>query len=116
MMERRGQLRSIEPWERAEGSPAPLGATWVESEQAWNFALFSRHATGVTLLLYREDDLARPVVQLPLDPVKNKTGPIWHCFLPKSAAPRALYYAWRLDGPRDPAHGQRFDAQKVLLD
>jgi glycogen operon protein len=111
-----GPQRSVEPWERAEGSPATLGATWVESEQAWNFALFSRHATRVTLLLYREDDLARPVLQLPLDPVKNKTGPIWHCFLPKSAAPRALYYAWRVDGPRDPAHGHRFDPQKVLLD
>jgi glycogen operon protein len=116
MMERRGQLRSIEPWERAEGSPAPLGATWVESEQAWNFALFSRHASGVTLLLYGDGDLARTAFQLALDPIRNKTGPIWHCFLPKSAAPQARYYAWRVDGPRDAAHGQRFDAQKVLLD
>jgi isoamylase len=49
-MNRLGQLQGIESWERTEGSPAPLGATWAESERAWNFALFSRHATGVTLL------------------------------------------------------------------
>jgi hypothetical protein len=36
-MNRLGQLRSVEAWERAEGSPSPLGATWVESEKAWNF-------------------------------------------------------------------------------
>ncbi len=116
VVKRLGHLRSVEPWERAEGSPAPLGATWVESEQAWNFALFSRHASGVTLLLYNENDLARATFQLALDPVGNKTGPIWHCFVPKSAAPRSEYYAWRVDGPRDPAHGHRFDPQKVLLD
>jgi isoamylase len=115
-MRRLGHLRSVEDWEKAEGAPAPLGATWVESEQAWNFALFSRHATSVTLLLYGEKDPAEPVFQRMLDPVRNKTGPIWHFFLPKSAAPHAKYYAWRVDGPRDPAHGQRFDQSKVLLD
>jgi isoamylase len=115
-MTRLGLLRSVEVWERAEGSPAPLGATWVESEQAWNFALFSRHATSVSLLLYGEQDPARPVLEVALDPVGNKTGPIWHCFCPKSAAPSARYYAWKVDGPREPANGQRFDPQKVLLD
>ena len=115
-MNRLGQLRNVEDWERSEGSPSPLGATWVESEQAWNFALFSRHASGVTLLFYGEEDLAQTVFQLSLDPIKNKTGPIWHCFVPKSGAPHAKYFAWRVDGPRDPAHGQRFDPQKVLLD
>ncbi|HEU0039208.1 MAG TPA: hypothetical protein VFR76_08035, partial [Verrucomicrobiae bacterium] len=62
-MSRLSQLKSVEAWERAEGSPCPLGATWVESEQAWNFALFSRHATGVTLLLYGEVE-GKPVHQL----------------------------------------------------
>ena len=115
-MNRLGLLKSIEPWERVEGSPAPLGATWVESEKAWNFSLFSRHATGLTLLLYVEQDLAKPVFQLQLDPVQNKTGPIWHCFVLESSAPRARYYAWRAEGPSDAAHGQRFDPQKILLD
>lgn len=68
-----GQLRSVENWERTEGSPMPIGATWVETEKAWNFALFSRHATGVTLLLYGERDLVKPVRQVRLDPLRNKT-------------------------------------------
>jgi glycogen operon protein len=86
------QLRTVEEWERTEGSATPLGATWVESEQAWNFSIFSRHATGLTLLLYASDDVAHPALERHLDPVENKTGPVWHCFVPKSAAPCARYY------------------------
>jgi glycogen operon protein len=110
------QLRTIEPWKRAEGSPTPLGATWVESERAWNFSIFSGHASGLTLLLYAADDVVHPVHEQHLDPIQNKTGPVWHCFVPKSAAPDAQYYAWRAEGPFEPAHGQRFDPDKVLLD
>ena len=72
-----GFLRTIEDWELIEGAPAPLGATWVESRQAYNFALYSRSATGVTLLLYTEADPATPVHQLQLDPQINKTGRVW---------------------------------------
>jgi glycogen operon protein len=94
-----------------------LGATWVESEQAWNFSLFSRHASGVTLLLYSEDDVVRPVFQIALDPIRNKTAAIWHCFVPKSTAPLARYYAYRVDGPSwEPRQGHRFDSQKILVD
>jgi isoamylase len=115
-MNRGGYCRSVEPWERAEGSPAPLGATWVEPDRAWNFALFSRHATGVTLLLYSEEDSIQPLFQLALDPIQHKTGPIWHCFVTESAAPKARYYGYRVEGPSDPQRGQRFDAQKILVD
>ena len=111
-----GHLRTIEFWERAEGSPAPLGATWVESEQGWNFACYSRHATGVVLLLYGEEDPATPAHQVRLEPLQNKTGRIWHCFVPVSAAPAARYYAYRVEGPWDPGRGYRFDASKILLD
>ncbi len=114
-MNRLSQLKSVETWERAEGSPSPLGATWVESEQAWNFALFSRHATGATLLLY-DNDVVKPVAQIKLDPVQNKSGAIWHCFVPESSAAGAKHYAWRIEGPHEPASGQRFDPEKVLLD
>jgi len=116
-MNQLSQLRSVEPWERSEGSPSPLGATWVESEQAWNFSLFSRHASGVTLLLYAEGDVVRPILQLALDPIQNKTAAIWHCFVSKSRASQARYYAYRVDGPLGEAwHGHRFDSQKILLD
>jgi glycogen operon protein len=109
-------LRTIDPWERAEGAPAPFGATWVASHRAYNFALFSRNATAVTLLFYRRDDPVTPVAQHPFDPQVNKTGPIWHCWLPAGALNGATLYAYRVEGPRDPARGHRFDPQKVLLD
>jgi len=110
------RLQTIEPWELAEGSPSPLGATWVASERAWNFALYSRHATRVTLLLFGADDLIQPVFAKELDPLYHKTGRIWHCLVQLAVAPTARYYAYRVDGPSDPEHGQRFDAHKTLLD
>jgi hypothetical protein len=71
-MNRLGQLKSVEEWERVEGSPSPLGATWAESEQAWNFALSSRHATGVRRSLYGDADVVKPVLELKLDPVQRE--------------------------------------------
>jgi glycogen operon protein len=109
-------LRSVDNWERAEGAPAPFGATWVPSHRAYNFALFSRNATAVTLLFYTRDDPVAPVAQHPFDPQVNKTGPIWHCWLPAGALRGATLYAYRVEGPRDPARGHRFDPEKVLLD
>jgi glycogen operon protein len=110
------RYRSAGSWERAEGSPAPLGVTWLEAEQGWNFALFSRHGCEVTLQLYSAADPAKPVYKVALDPRHNKTGPIWHCFVPKSEIHGARFYAYRVDGPRETARGHRFDAEKVLVD
>ena len=44
--------KSIESWDSFEGTPAPLGATWVDLQSAWNFSLYSRDARAVTLLIY----------------------------------------------------------------
>ena len=93
-----------------EGNPTPAGATWTED--GWNFTLYSRHATEVTLLLYGATDFVKPVIALELDPIRNKTGRIWHCFLPWMEDAR--YYAYQVDGPTGAFH--RFDAQRVLLD
>ncbi len=71
-------------WIAAEGSPYPLGATWVDSAQAWNFALYSKHAESVTLLLYAEADLVTPVFTYCLDHLQNKSGSIWHCRLARA--------------------------------
>ena len=43
------------------GSPWPFGVQWVEEGDAFNFSLYSRHATAVTLLCYTEEDPAAPV-------------------------------------------------------
>ena len=39
-------------WAATEGLPFPLGPTRIEEEDACNFALYSKHAQSVTLLLY----------------------------------------------------------------
>jgi glycogen operon protein len=54
-------------WATTEGSPTPLGATWIVPEEAWNFALYSENATAVTLLLYTEQEVMIPVYQYHLD-------------------------------------------------
>ena len=94
----------------SEGEPFPPRATW--KEDGWNFTLYSRHASRVTLLLYDEEHFARPLATLTLDPLQKKTGRIWHTFVPRLAG--AQYYGYRVEGPIGVLH--RFDAQKVLLD
>lgn len=111
-----GNLLSIDAWEKRYGAPSPLGVTLVEEYQAYNFALYSRDASDVTVLLYNDHDFVNPVYQFRFDYLINKTGRVWHCWVPLAQAPGAKYYAYRIDGPRLSQAGQRFDAQKILLD
>lgn len=106
----------MQDWYAREGSPSPLGVTWIKGEAAYNFALYSKYATAVTLLLYSEIDLSIPTYEYGLDPLANKSGRIWHCRLHKSAIPDARYYAYHVMGPNRPEEGHRFDPRKVLLD
>jgi isoamylase len=105
-------------WACEEGSPRPLGSTWIEAERAYNFALYSKHAESVTLLLYGEGDLERPALIVPLDPLRNKSGRIWHCRIAQSEMQPARYYGYAVNGPRPAGRYEwhAFDADKVLLD
>jgi isoamylase len=98
--------------QRPEGYFSPIGAT--EMEGGTNFNLFSRHATGVELLLFDRDDDAIPARAISLDPRHNRTYNYWHVFVPKVYA--GQLYAYRVLGPYEPQCGMRFDSQKVLLD
>jgi isoamylase len=111
-----GNLRSIDAWEERYGAPSPLGATRVEDFWAYNFALYSRDATDVTLLLYNEHDFVNPIYEYRFDYRVNKTGRVWHCWVPFDLAGDAKYYAYHIDGPHTPEHGLRFDPAKILLD
>lgn len=106
----------MDDWTRHEGSPSPLGVSFIPDEDAYNFALYSKHATSVTLLLFSAQNPIDPIAIQPFDPRRNKSGRIWHCRLPATTVDRATYYAYRVDGPRAPAEGQRFDPEKNLLD
>src|SRR5581483_11562023 len=94
------------------GSPHPLGAT--PGPDGVNFSLFSAHATGVQLLLFAAHDAPQPAQVITLDPFANKTFHFWHVFV--RGLPAGSHYAFRVDGPSDPAAGQRFNHNKVLID
>jgi isoamylase len=95
-----------------EGSSSPLGAT--PSATGVNFSVFSRHATGVQLLLFDGVDDAKAARVVRLDPSVNCTYYYWHAFL-LGVRPGQLY-AYRVEGPFDPSTGMRFDPSKILLD
>ena len=106
----------MDPWLAVEGSPALLGVTWIEAEHAYNFALYSKNATEVTLLLYAPTDQVVPTYTYKFDPRRNKSGQVWHCRLKAEVMNGARYYGYRLSGPNEPGQGHRFDDQKILLD
>jgi len=94
------------------GKALPLGASL--SHGGVNFALFSRNATAVTLIVFESADKNSPRLEIPLDKKKHKTGNIWHCFIRGLQA--GTCYLYRADGPFFPERGQRFNPHKTLLD
>jgi glycogen operon protein len=94
------------------GVPLPLGAH--RRGEGVNFALLSRHATGVRLDLFAHVDDGAPTRTIILDPARNKTGDIWHVWL-EGIAPGQLY-GYRVAGPYAPAEGHRFNPNKLLVD
>jgi glycogen operon protein len=103
-------------WYSEEGSASRLGVTWIPEEEAFNFALYSKYASQVELLLYSRDELASPTYQFRFDPFRNKSARVWHCRIKAKDMPNARYYAYRITGPNEPGAGHRFDDQKLLLD
>jgi len=94
------------------GCSWPLGATL--SGDGVNFSIWSRHATAVELCLFDRAEDAKPSLSIRLDPRLHRTYHYWHAHV-AGLAPGQLY-GWRIHGPFDPAHGYRFDGQKLLLD
>lgn len=105
----------VSTWEQAEGSPLPLGVSWIEEEQAFNFAVHSEHAESVTLLLYSSKDLVNPLLAYRFDFLHNKSGQIWHCRIPIAEISDARYYAYSVSG-QAVFYIHSFDPQKVLVD
>ena len=93
----------------------PLGVTWIEDEQAFNFAVHAEHAESVTLLLYSGADLLNPLLTFPFDFLRNKSGRIWHSRIPLTEMGEARYYAYSVSGQGAPPLDS-FDPQKILLD
>jgi|SRR5208282_1171633 len=58
---------ALDAWSRIEGSVLPLGTTWVASELGYNFSIYSKNATAVSLSTPRND----PSPQIFLAPLLN---------------------------------------------
>ena len=112
------QEQAYDAWERHEGTPYPLGVSHVPDDNSLNFALYSKHASAVTLLLYRDNETLNPFLTCRLDSLRNKSGPIWHCRVGLADADGAIYYAYQIDGPGPGPNYERhfFDSEKILLD
>ncbi|MCE5293172.1 MAG: isoamylase [Chlamydiales bacterium] len=73
------------------GTPTPLGASYHPT--GWNFAIYSRNP--IKELVYAPLDSPDNITKISLDPLKNKTGSIWHIFVPTSQ--RELVYGYIVD-------------------
>ena len=90
------------------GSPTPLGAT--PDANGTNFAIYSRNASEVFLLLFdRPDGEPTDVVQL-----RDRDKFIWHAHV-GGVKPGELY-GYKLRGDYRPESGLRFNEAKLLLD
>lgn len=92
----------------APGRSWPMGAT-VDAAGV-NFAVFSAHAEGVDLCLFSADG-QRETARIGLT---ERDGDIWHIRVDGLGA--GQLYGFRVHGPYNPAQGQRFNSNKLLID
>ncbi len=90
------------------GKPYPLGATCENG--GVNFALFSEHAEGVTLVIFNSTG-EKPIQKYEL---YERTSYVWHGFVPDIGP--GTKYGYRVHGPYDPETGHRFNPYKLLID
>lgn len=77
-------------YEVNSGIPFPLGATRTSS--GMNFSLVCAQAKAVKLCLFKGNSKFDEIV---LDPLKNRSGAIWHVAI--TAAPEPLHYAYQIE-------------------
>ncbi len=107
-----GLAAHYESGEIRSGTPLPWGAR--QRGDGANFNLFSRNATRVLLEFYDRPGDRTPTRVIELDPVRHRTGDVWHVWV--QGVRSGQLYAYRIDGPYRPEEGHRFNANKLLLD
>ena len=94
------------------GHVQPFGATLIY-ENAVNFSIFSKDAEACELLLYHAGE-EEPFAVIPF-PDEFRIGNVFSMIV-YGLNFEEFEYAYRMDGPFDPARGYRFDRTKVLVD
>ncbi|HWV24977.1 MAG TPA: glycogen debranching protein GlgX [Thermomicrobiales bacterium] len=97
------EARKVRP-----GTPRPLGATW--DGEGTNFAVFSSHATQISVCIFEDDDTAPSHII----PLPEHTYGIWHGYVPGIGP--GTRYGLRAHGDWHPDQGQRFNEHKLLVD
>lgn len=92
----------------------PIGFGAVIQPNGVNFSIYSRDAAEVNLVLFESENAKEPSAVINFDPVKNKTGNIWHIFIEGLKA--GTLYLYKVDGPYNPPQGLRFNKNKYLFD
>ena len=93
------------------GRVFPFGATLTDG--GVNFSIFSKEATGATLVLYHHGQ-KEPFVEIPF-PEEFRIGDVYTMMV-FGLDIETTEYGYRFDGPYDPSQGMLFDKTKVLLD
>lgn len=94
------------------GKSYPLGAT--VTPDGVNFAVYSKRAEHLELLLFESAESAQPFATYKLTAERNRTSNYWHIFL-EGCKPDQVY-AFRAHGMYEPESGLLFDSDKVLID
>ncbi|KAK7318009.1 hypothetical protein RJT34_02706 [Clitoria ternatea] len=102
------------PFHVSRGFPSPFGATLRDG--GVNFAIFSHNSLSATLCLFTPSDFRNDRVTefIPLDPLVNRTGGVWHVFLKGDF--RDMLYGYKFDGKFSPQEGHYYDPSRILLD
>jgi glycogen operon protein len=97
------QVKTVE-----SGSPFPLGATLLAD--GVNFAVYSKNATAVSLLLF--DSPGGPPTDI--IPLRDRDKLVWHAHVKGLKA--GQLYGYKVGGEYRPEFGLRFNDSKLLLD
>ncbi|CAM6086686.1 unnamed protein product [Calypogeia fissa] len=114
VMSESGQKTSRLCGKPLRGRPLPFGPSAMDG--GVNFSVHSSGASAVFICLFTEADLqkGRVTAEISLHPNFNRTGDVWHAFLP-DIAPNLLY-GYRVDGRHSPEEGCCYNPRSILVD
>jgi len=105
-------MNKYENLRTSPGLPYPFGATVIN--EGVQFAIFSRNAGSVKLLLFHSASQYAEYSVFDLDPLFNKTGDIWHIWIEDIG--NGQVYGYIIDGEYNVSKGHRFNKHKLLID
>jgi len=105
-------MNKYENLRTSPGLPLLFGANIIND--GVQFAISSRYAASVKLILFHSPDQYAKYSVFELDPVFNKTGDIWHIWI--EGIGDGQVYGYKIDGEYNPSKGLRFNKYKLLID